>query len=201
MRIKLNVITATLIALGTIACGDESKPEETNEQELITRVTLTFVPTGGGSPVEAVWNDPDGDGGLAPTVDTVELASSSTFSVSVGLTNALAEPPISIDEEVEEERADHQLFFTGTGVQSESTGAIANPLLFLSYDYSESGLPLGLQLSATSGSAPGTGTLRVVLRHLPGLKTAGLPATAASSGVDSLPGESDIDVTFPLTVN
>ncbi len=192
------------LALGLAACGDDDDPEtpaDENEEEVITTVNLTLTPSAGGTAITAGARDTDGNGTI-DEIDDITLAAGTTYVMGIGLLNELETPPEDIGEEVAGEDDEHQFFFLGTGVQSESTGTVTNPVVTVSYgDVDGNGDPVGLVDTTVVANVAGTGTLRVILRHLPGLKEAGLADDVASGGIDSIPGENDIDVEFDLTVN
>jgi len=56
--LTLSFVATTLVA--TAACSDDAI--EPIDQEVITTVTLTFTPTGGGAPVVVAYDDPDDPG-------------------------------------------------------------------------------------------------------------------------------------------
>ena len=187
-------------ALLFVSCGDDdpAPPAEENAEEVITDVTLTFTPDGGGTVVIATAQDPDGDGPLALDVtQDIELAANTTYVMTIGLLNA--EDPNDVEditEEVQEEAGEHMFFFAWSNdVFSDPTGdgnTDARDDLVNYNDQDGGGLPLGLSTDWTTGDA-GSGTFRVVLKHQPdGIKT-------ASSGVND--GDSDIDITWDITVN
>ncbi|MEL6547641.1 MAG: type 1 periplasmic binding fold superfamily protein [Myxococcota bacterium] len=192
-------------AFALAACGDDDNdvetPEEENEEELITSVTLTLAPMGGGANVVVNASDDDGNG----TIDTIEpltLTAGTTYVMTIGLLNDLETPAEDIGAEVADEDDEHQFFFLGMNVESESTGTVAGAIATVSYgDMDDNGDPVGLVDTSVVANVAGTGDLRVILRHLPDLKESGLAGDVATNGLSGLPGDSDIDVTFPLTVN
>jgi hypothetical protein len=180
-----------LVLLALIGCSDDIAT--INSGEVITTVVLAFTPETG-SDIVVLANDPDGDGGEAPTIDPINLVAG-RYTLAVGFQNRLEDPPEEITEEVADEAEDHQVFFTGS--------AVAGPLMPAYDDSDRNGLPIGLQNTVVA--APGTGMLTLTLRHLPPVngtpvKTGQLADQARAEGTASLPGESDAVVTFPVTV-
>jgi len=168
------------------ACNDKD-PVAENQEELITTVRLTFTPTGStGSPVVATWQDPDGDGGTAPTVSPITLAGNTTYTLAVALLDDSKSPSVNITEEVEEEAEEHQLFFRTSGL----TG------MTITYnDQDSNNRPIGLVNTVTTPTA-GSGTLTVILRHEPN-KAA---ASVANGDPTNAGGETDIETTPPFSV-
>ena len=184
-----------LLILGLLgACGgDDGGGGPSNE--LITTVTLDFVPTGGGATVTAAFNDADGDGGNPPVIDPINLTAGATYTTGVRFANSLETPPEDITVEVADESDEHQVFFTGT--------AIGATLMHSYLDVDANGLPIGL--SSRFVAARGTGPLIVTLRHLPPVngtpvKTADLAAQVQAGGFSTIGGSSDAQVTFMVTV-
>jgi hypothetical protein len=192
-----------LSVLCAVACGDVDKPQEVNENEIITTVSLTFSPLSGGDPLSFAWADPENDGG--PVVDDILLSDAEDYVLEVSFLNELADPPEDITGEVEAEGDQHQVFFTGSAVEGPATGD--NPDAVISHTYGdedENGLPLGL-VNDISTLGAGVGGLTVTLRHLPPendspVKVEGLAEAAATGGMESLPGEADASVDFVVTV-
>lgn len=180
---------------------DDPKPE--NIPEAITKATLTFTPAGGAA-VIVTATDPDGDGPLPRTLSgPINLVKNIPYTLTITLINELADPTddeYNVTEEVEEEAEEHMFFFAWTNnVFSNPTGNgnVDNrndPVNYEDDDVEGSvvGLPLGLKTSWTTIATTGTGTFTVILKHQPDLKS------ATSTATD---GESDLDVTFNLTVN
>jgi len=186
-----HLILATLVVLP--ACADDAQPPD--EQEVITTVILELTPTGGQAMVFE-FDDPDGDGGAAPTIDPIEIGIGS-YSARVRFENRLETPPEDITAEVDDEAEQHQVFFTGSALA-------AGDLAYTYADMDANGLPIGLT-GSMSAPSDGTGDLTVTLRHLPPIngqptKTAGLETQVRNGGFDGIPGESDAQVTFPVTV-
>jgi hypothetical protein len=189
MRLAPWFALCTLLA----ACGDDDP--SLDEQEVITTVILSFTPTGGGAPLVFEFDDPDGDGGAAPTVDSISLTHLATYGVTVRFENRLETPPEDITAEIEDEAEAHQVFFTGTALDGALTHTYS--------DTDASGLPVGLE--NTMSAMGGAGDLVVTLRHLPPVngaatKTDGLAAQVRASGFDGLPGETDARVIFPVAI-
>jgi hypothetical protein len=192
------------LSLVAFACG-EDKPAGMggNENEVFTTITLTFTPSAGGAPVVAAFDDSDGDGGKAPTIASVMLGSG-MFNLAVKFENKLENPPEDITEEIHDEANDHQIFFTGTAVNGPASNQSGAPLTHAYADTDSKGLPVGLENKITA--AAGTGMLTVTLRHLPpvnsvAVKTASLAEMVRTSGgFMGLAGSTDVQVTFPVTV-
>ena len=177
------------------ACEDDDVPPEENEEEIITDITLTFTPEGGGSPVVATAQDPDGEGPQdIEVVDNIVLATNTTYELSIDLVNSIENE--SITEEVEEEDEEHMFFFgwtaelfaDPTGDGNIGAGQRGDAVNY--NDQDDNGNPLGLSTSWTTGDV-GNGTFRVILKHQPDIK---------SGQTTSLDGESDVDISWDITV-
>jgi len=73
----IKILTLAIISCALFSCTDDddaspSTPISPNEEELITTVRLNFMDAGGGT-TSFDFNDPDGDGGNAPVIDTITL--------------------------------------------------------------------------------------------------------------------------------
>ncbi len=212
------ILLSTCLVL--TACGDEDDPEmdgdgDGNEEpEVFTTIEMTFTP-GAGDALVFEFDDADGDGGDAPQIDTVTLAADTTYELSLRFFNKLATPVEEVTPEIREEAEEHQLFIVGASVSGEATGvAVADALVSHEYDDSESDyadntvgedLPVGLVNTVATVNTGTDGEFRVVLRHLPPVndvvqKTAGLEDDVIAGGIEGLPGDTDIDVTFDLVV-
>lgn len=187
-----------------LACGDVTDPDGTpDEQEVITTVILTFEPTAGGDAIEAQWADPENDGD--PTIDPITLDDGVEYALGVRFLNELESPPEELTEEITDEAEQHQVFFTGSGVEGPATGT--NPAAVVSHAYADSdegGLPIGLD-NVVTALGVGSGELVVTLRHMPPedgepVKQADLAEAVASGGFAAIGGDNDAQVTFSIAV-
>jgi hypothetical protein len=177
---------------------DTDDPEKEDTPELITKVTMTFTPDGGGNTVTVSATDPDGDGVAdVEADDPIDLSANTSYTLAIALVNSLAQPTdpgYDITVEVQEEADEHLFFFGWTGdvfSDPEGNGNIDNRDDAINYeDDDENGLPLGLSTFWTTGDAS-SGTFRVILKHQPELK---------SVTSDAETGETDLDVTFIINV-
>lgn len=204
-RIGFKSTSLALLALAMVSAGcghDDDGHDHGNEEGVITTVRLTFTPTAGGANVVASFNDPDGDGGSAPTVDPITLPAGA-YSLAAKFENGLETPPVDITAEISDEAEEHQVFLLGTAVSGPASTQAMAPLTHSYADTDANGLPVGL--ANTIAAAAGTGTLTVVLRHLPPVngmpvKVANLATTVSSGGLAAIGGSSDVEVNFPVTV-
>jgi hypothetical protein len=185
------------------ACGGDDDGGSENENEVFTTVSLSFAPASGGTAITAAFDDADGDGGAAPVIDPINLSNGATYTVTVRFQNKLETPPEEITDEVRDESDEHQIFFTGTAVNGPASNHAGAPLTHSYADTDASGNPIGLSNAIVA--ATGTGELTLTLRHLPpvndvAVKTANLATEVRDSGFASLPGSTDVQVNFPVTV-
>lgn len=180
--------TALALLAGVSACDDPTGPVD-NEQELITDVTITLTPVGGGTAMVSTIADPDGPGPLSPTAQTAALTLTPGMTYDGMIQFFDRSDPADVEDitaEVEEEADEHRVFYTLAGL----TGVTVPDD---SLDEDSMGSPLGLsfQVVVESG-ASGTGTIRVVLSHY----------DDAPKGDGSTPSdETDADVSFNVSVS
>lgn len=174
--------TAVFATLLFVSCSsDDDNPEPVNEEEVITTLTVTLSPEGGGTPVTLITRDLDGDGPNAPVVTSGNLATGVTYNGNIVLLNETVDPPDNITTEVEGESLEHQFFYTMGGGLNVTT-AYAN--------FDGEGNPLGTKFTLTAGAAS-SGTLTFTLRHEP---------VKPNTGLSDAGGETDIAATFNVTV-
>lgn len=188
-------------AITVVGCGndDDAVPEEENELEVLTDVTLIFTNNADTSDViRASAQDPDGTGiqGLQVS-DTITLASDTQYTLTFEIKNALDPEDVEdIVDEILEEDNEHQFFFGFT------EGAFASPIgkgnidaatgLINYKDKDENGNSVGLSTDwTTSSTASSGGIFNVILQHQPDLKT---------SKTGAKDGDTDIDLTFVLNI-
>ena len=108
------------------------------------------------------------------------------FVELLAVPSALAKNPVfDISEEIEEESDVHLFVYKVTplglvGVQIK--------------DLDKNGLPIGLKADVRSQYVPGNGKFQVILKHQPPIN-----GKAAKTGSEE-GGSTDVDVSFPLTV-
>lgn len=175
------LVTAIFATLLFVSCSDDD-PKPVNEEEVITTMTVTLVPNGGGTAITLETRDLDGDGPNAPVVTVSgNFAIGTTYNGSIVLLNETVNPPENITEEVEDEDDEHQFFYTiGGGL--DVTTAYEN--------FDGNGNPLGTEFTLTAGGAS-SGTITFTLRHEP---------TKPNTGLSGAGGETDIAATFNVAV-
>ena len=168
---------------------DDHHDHGPGEEELITTVVLTLTPLTGGTPISARFQDLDGEGGNAPTVENLIVANSIVYNGSVELLNETETPAEDITEEVKEESEEHQFFYETTGGISSAVVTYADH----ESDYGENigtDHPVGIAFQLEIPQAATNGSLRVILSHYDHDPKDG------STRSD----ETDIDVTFDVIV-
>ena len=183
MKRYLALLSLPILVL-TGCLDDDADP--VNDEEVITNVTWTLTPrNAANATVVAEFDDPDGDGGNAPTV-TVSgpLVAGETYVGSLDLSN----PDENIAEEVRDEDEEHQVFYE-----------VSSPSLSVTYDGSDiddNGRPLGL-LTNVVASVAGTSSVTITLKHEPNKEATGLTISTP----DAAGGETDVEVVFSLAVS
>jgi len=196
-HIAVLVSVFSLTSLVFITGCDTDDPIREDVPELITKATLTFSAPGE-QPVEATATDPDGEGVQDLEVDgPINLDPNKSYQMTITLVNGLAltsDPAYDVTTEVEEESDEHMFFFSWTNnVFSDpaGNGNIDNRNDDVNYEDSDvNGLPLGLETFWTT-AGPSSGNFRVVLKHQPEQK---------SASSDSNTGETDLDLTFAISI-
>ena len=195
---KLNYLLFAVLTLFVFtACEeDEAVPEEEEEMEVITDVKLVFTPTGGGAAVEAVAQDPDGEGVQdLQVLGAINLKANTEYLLSVIIENCLEDPCEDVTEEIAEEAEEHQFFFAFTNdafTSPAGNGNIDNasdPINYIGYD--GNGNPVGLNTNWTTGNPTTAASFTVRLQHQPDVKT-------ATSGAND--GDTDFELQFRLTI-
>ena len=178
--LKLSLGLALIGALFSSCKKDD--PVETNEEEVITTMKLTFVPVGGGTTLTYQFDDPDVTFVTTATQDEIILAPSKAYNVTVQLLNKTETPVADITTEVQAEADAHRFYYAPTAGSNIVVSGLNND---------SDGVPLGITSTWTTG-AVATGKLKVTLRHYPGTP----PGKAAADAVDSPKSGTDIEVEF-----
>ncbi|MBK6507145.1 MAG: hypothetical protein IPG02_16175 [Ignavibacteria bacterium] len=161
-------------------CGSDDvvNPPNPNEEELITTLIINLTDSVTLAQTSFQFDDPDGEGGNPPTrFDTILIGANRTYFAQIILLNKSVTPVDTISNEVLEEGADHQFFFTTTDVSTVISYA----------DADINGNPIGLETLWRDGAAS-NGNILVVLKHQPGTK-------APAPGNPAI-GETDVQVDF-----
>jgi len=180
-----NLMMVLLVGAALFMNSCKKETIDPNESELITTVRLKLTNTFSSSinPLVYEFKDLDGEGGAAPVkFDDIVLQKNIPYRCEVTVLNESVSPADDITKEIKAEANDHQFYF----VPSSS-----NLLTVSNYDTDAQGLPLGLSSFWVTGLNPGTGTLRLVLKHKPGTK-------AANDLINK--GDTDIELNFKLII-
>lgn len=176
---------ASLLFISLFFSCKKDTPVIPNEEELITTLTYTLVPSGGGQTVTLSFQDLDGDGGNAPTITGGTVAANTSYAGSLNLLNEAESPAESITEEIAEEDAEHQVFYASSGINLDISYA----------DRDGNNKPVGLNTLVNTGDT-GSGNLTITLRHEPNKSAEGVE----NGLIENAGGETDIEVTFPITI-
>ena len=183
-----------LLFLGFFIACEPEDPDPENDEESITDITLNFVDDSGNT-LTTVASDPDGDGPEdVQFEESFTLKTSTQYTLSIDLFNSMNNEDIT--QEVQEEAAEHQMFFAwsdGLFSDPSGTGNIADATGTVNYSDSDSnGNPLGIVTEWTTGTEVGTERdFQIILKHQPDIKT-------ADTGAQD--GETDIDLTFTISL-
>jgi hypothetical protein len=180
-----NLVMVLLVGTSLLMNSCKKETIDPNQSELITTVRLKFTNTLSSSinPLVYEFKDLDGEGGAAPVkFDDIVLQKNIPYICEVTVLNESVSPADNITAEIKAEANDHQFYF----VPSSS-----NLLSVSNYDTDTQGLPLGLSSFWVTGLNPGSGTVKVVLKHKPGTK-------AANDLINK--GETDIELDFKLII-
>ena len=198
-NLQLLAILFSVITIIGCSNDDDVAPEEENEVEVFTDVTLVFTNTADvNDVVTASAQDPDGTGiQELQILDAITLAGDTEYTLTYEILNALDPADIEdIGDEILEEDNEHQFFFSFTeNVFANPTGngnidAAADPINY--NDADENGNPVGLSSTWTTSSTASSGaSFTVRLQHQPDVKT-------ATSGSND--GDTDFALTFALNI-
>ncbi len=165
---RLLTIFSTIALIVFSACKKEKVDEQENLNVLKIKIgSSTFT-----------WSDTDGVGGTAPKIDTIKLTPNGSFASEITIQDGSGNLPQDFTAEVISKKNDHLFVF-------KTTGNIA----VTDFSIDSNGKPFG-QTATVKTTAAGTGSLNIILKHLPN-KSAADPSTT---------GETDIDVTFPVVI-
>lgn len=179
------IVMGVLLTSGILSSCKKDKVEE-NEEEVITTMVLNFTPVGGGTTLSYEFDDPDGPGGAAPSIEEIVLAPATQYNVSVELFNKTETPAGNITEEIEEEADAHRFYYAPSAGSNITVSNLNNDM---------NGVPVGLTSTWTTG-AVATGKITITLRHYPGIP----PNKATGDLVDSGKSGTDIEQEFTTKI-
>lgn len=193
MNYKLYLAFVLIFSL--ISCRkDDDRPNGgiPNEEELITTVKLRFENTQNvNDTVLAIFQDIDGQGGLAPSqFDTIQISAGKEYLLSINvLDESNSNNIIDITNEIKEEAADHQFFFGGSSID-------LNHLTIKYGDIDENSFPVGL-LDTVQANTVGTDLkLKVILKHEPNKNASGV----SDGNINNAGGDTDIELDFSVNI-
>jgi len=166
-----------VLSIVVISCKKDKTddPAPVNPGELITTVNLIVTDTITGIVVDTVgFYDPDGPGGVAPSIDSLILQSGVPYEVRLVLLDESKNPPLNVSDEIEDEGDVHLFSFTSTLL---STTILDNDV---------NGNPVGL-VNLVQASGTGSGIYRIQLRHYD---------TPALKNANSSDYETDVEIDF-----
>ena len=182
---KLFLILSLFALSFLTSCNDDDICTDCQE-ELITTLNYTLTSTSG-EVVTLSFQDLDGDGGGdAPTITGGTLTANTTYVGTAEFLNESISPAEDVTGEIRVEDEDHQVFFT----PSSSLNATVTYS-----DQDAENNPVGLTTSLATGAAS-SGQLTIILRHKPNKSATGV----ADGDVTNAGGETDIEVTFDVTI-
>lgn len=182
---KLLTFCALCLLVFATSCKDDEIVDPPVQPELITTLTYTLTPEGGGDAVVLSFQDLDDDGPMAPVIQNGTLENGTTYNGELTFLNESIDPSENITEEIEAEDEEHQVFFTTN-----------NDFITVTYDDMDSeNNPVGLSSKLTT-SQIGTTDLTITLRHEP--NKAGENVSAGD--ITNAGGETDIEVTFDVEI-
>ncbi|MEZ4720993.1 MAG: hypothetical protein R2813_03845 [Flavobacteriales bacterium] len=156
---------------------DADDPHGENEEELITTVEVGFTNSASNTHSHYRWVDADGAGGSNPVIDTIFLDTNASYSVELEFLDESGEMVDDITEEIKSESKDHIICFD-----------LATDKVTISRTDSDGQYGIGLQSTwSTTDAIKSSATIS--LKHQPDVK----------DGTCN-PGETDVEVTFPLVI-
>lgn len=182
---SLNYLYILLLCISIAFSACEKDSQVPNEEELITTLTYTLTPVGGGDPVVFSFRDLDGDGGQDPVIVLGRPVPNTTYDGVVQLLNESVNPTDTITHEIEEESLSHQFFYTFADVNAS----------FVYTDTDVEGHPVGINTRVITGNES-EGLMTIILRHIPDKFASGV----SEGDISNAGGETDIEISFLFIV-
>jgi len=185
MKFLQNFFAVLIIGLFSFSSCNKRPNEIKTCDNYLTTVIYILTPIDGGDIIELKFNDPDGDGGVEPTIATGNLVKNTVYNGTISILFEYESFVDDITEEIAEEGRYHQFFY----IPSETE------LLIEYTDFDLDGYPIGIATKITTGDI-GRGSLTITLQHEPNKTADGV----SSGDIESSEGETDIEVIFPITI-
>ena len=166
---KINLVVLVIGFTSLCSCKKTAVDEQENLNVLKIKIgTSTFT-----------WSDTDGAGGAAPKIDTIKLTPNGTFATEITIQDGAASPVKDYTPEIITEKDAHLFVYRITGANLTISDLAKDSK---SKDFG--------QTASAKTAAASTGTLQIMLKHMPD-KSATDPSKT---------GETDIDVLFPVLI-
>ncbi len=187
-------LPAVFLVLAVGGCADDPvSPPEPPDEVLPNYVTLRLTNTANAlDTVVAGFADPDGDGGISGTIDTLRLVAGATYVSTLHAEfrgkypGATGDTVVDLTEDYRASATEHQLFYTLSGPDAARVNVTVT-------DRDSKNQPLGLAARfVVSGSGAGSAGLRVELGHY--------DDPARPKDGTRIPYERDIDISFPIVI-
>ena len=176
---KTKIFTKLCLVIFILSCSKD-EPEVVNEEELITRVTLTVNKEGEAEKQVYAWNL-DGE----KETDII-LENNAVYEATISFENASNPNDIEdITAEVIEEADDHYVFFEKVNLSDLTIESSTSDIK------DSKGIALNVKTKWTT-SVAGSGIVRVYLIHL--------PTTKAGDARADFGGETDVSVDFSISI-
>lgn len=185
-----NYLTVLFISLSVIACtdDDDDTPSQSGnnnitpvDTELITTVQVIITDSATSTVEDTVeFRDTDGQGGNAPSIEAINLMNGNTYTVELKFLDE--SDPADIEDKTAEilaEDDEHLVCFA-----SSNTTAIS-----IERTDSDGTYEIGLSSKWKTLTTVSNASLNITLKHQPGVKDG-----------SCAPGDTDIDVSFPLSI-
>ena len=186
-NLKISLLALVAMVSFSSCSSDDDAPVPVNEEEVITTVTATFTPQGGGTAVILTSRDLDGDGPDAPVLSVSgDFTTGTMYNGNITFLNELVNPAEDITEEVQEEGEEHQVFFQQNGL-----GDIVYA------DEDANGNPIGLAFTFEASETETSGNLTITLRHEPNKTAEGV----SNGDITNAGGSTDAIATFNVSVS
>ena len=190
MKKQIFLLPVLMLSLVFTGCYDDDDHDDhshpVNEQEVITTIEVTL--TDGDNTYVLTWEDLDGIDGPDEAVVTGGTMPAGTYSGDIQLYNKTVDPSDEeyvVTTEILEEDEEHQFFFN-------TINGLDATVVYTDMD--SEGNPIGQQFGLTANVS--SGGLNVVLLHEPDKNAAGVPDGDMTNAF----GDTDVDITFPITV-